>query len=829
MSSRSLLKSRRFWLLTIPAFVDSPAAKRLKLTPTPTQHDSSDATACRGQPHLLPDPGSGPLTPSVENPSPSHLPSGVSKVLRARTFGVSPSPPLLLPLTKKFSWVSQPSFACRQPPSVLPFSFITSTGDSCTLTAATFPDALPLFLPDHIVRLTAAATHRNVRASPPSPHSPPSAFGSSPRSFAQANVCTPPRHVMARLEADRSLHADIQNKDQDAALARWRIDHHSDPLSPLSMRALFDLFPDEPSKGIEVLRSLQTGNMAPPLGHPPRVPGATRSSSQPIWSSLRQCPIPGSWTADEILSADEVDFQKPGLGLDYYARCPWPQTGPHELRHHQPLEHKVRSTCKVRIPTWYPTKSSPHALAQFVRLPPPTLLGFPVRGVASATLIRPSPLGPPLIGLTPFPHPHSPLRYPSRPSTQARSHPWHNLIQNSSRITPPSRSILITKSHDGAQLLRAHTHLPHFLRMAATLQMETCLATPDPFSFGYFWNQCCSSFSLWFVIGRHLFRLGSGVFRPRLWPVRRYSRFHVRGVSNQLGHMRGAHGRARCTVSHAHRIPLSYHFPWKLSTWFLIVSLALFVGLSCFFLKGPPGISLFSDPSAHACVADFTMTLEDIPHDRNGGMSALCRMPSRQAFGQEVQTLRSSTAISDSGVFARIFGLLGQAMTLPPGPGPRSSADPFSSVTPGFVFRFCNPVPVGSPGQDITSHFRSTNGWHEWIGSRSYLCRYAAFFQFLCPQPPRALDRSRVVLPPPVSSGQLVTFMGSPLTFSHCALDVAHSWLHLSAPVSSPRLVPSTALALPWCLLSPVFSPIAPPSLWIYGSTCLSPPSGDLV
>ena len=89
--------------------VDAPAAKRLKVTPT--QHDSIDATPCRGQPQLLPAPGPGPQSSPV--------------------------------------------------------------GDSCTLTAATFPDALPLFLPDHNVRLTAAATHRNVRASRPSPHCPP--------------------------------------------------------------------------------------------------------------------------------------------------------------------------------------------------------------------------------------------------------------------------------------------------------------------------------------------------------------------------------------------------------------------------------------------------------------------------------------------------------------------------------------------------------------------------------------------------------------------------------------------------------------------------------
>ena len=87
----------------------------------------------------------------------------------------------------------------------------------------------------------------------------------APHPFAQATVFSPPRHVMARLEADRSLHADIQKKDQNAALAKWRIDHHTDPLSPLARQALFELFHDEPAKGIEVLRSFQAGNMSPHL------------------------------------------------------------------------------------------------------------------------------------------------------------------------------------------------------------------------------------------------------------------------------------------------------------------------------------------------------------------------------------------------------------------------------------------------------------------------------------------------------------------------------------------------------------------------------------
>ena len=105
--------------------VDAPAAKRLKVTPT--QHDSIDATPYRGEPQFLPAPGPGPQSSPVETPTPSHLPSGVSKLQRAMTFGVSPSPPLLLHLTMKFSWVSQPSSACRSPPSVPSFSSITST------------------------------------------------------------------------------------------------------------------------------------------------------------------------------------------------------------------------------------------------------------------------------------------------------------------------------------------------------------------------------------------------------------------------------------------------------------------------------------------------------------------------------------------------------------------------------------------------------------------------------------------------------------------------------------------------------------------------------
>ena len=95
----------------------------------------------------------------------------------------------------------------------------------------------------------------------PAPAPLPSSL-TTPVPFAQASVYTPLRHAMARLEADRSLYADIQQKDQDAALTKWRIDHHADPFSPLARQALCELFRDEPAKGLDV-RSFQAGIMSP--------------------------------------------------------------------------------------------------------------------------------------------------------------------------------------------------------------------------------------------------------------------------------------------------------------------------------------------------------------------------------------------------------------------------------------------------------------------------------------------------------------------------------------------------------------------------------------
>ena len=105
--------------------VDAPAAKRLKVTPT--QHDSIDATPCRGQPQFLPAPGPGPQSSPVGNPNPLPPSQWCLKITVGKDIRRISLTTLLLPLTMKFSWVSQPSSACRQPPSVPPFSSTTST------------------------------------------------------------------------------------------------------------------------------------------------------------------------------------------------------------------------------------------------------------------------------------------------------------------------------------------------------------------------------------------------------------------------------------------------------------------------------------------------------------------------------------------------------------------------------------------------------------------------------------------------------------------------------------------------------------------------------
>ena len=185
--------------------------------------------------------------------------------------------------------------------------------------------------------------------------------------------------------------------------------------------------------------------------------------------------------------------------------------------------------------------------------------------------------------------------------------------------------------------------------------------------------QLVATFSVW-----------AQVFRPRLWPVRRHSRFHVRGVSNQLGHM-------RCIVSHAHRIPLSYHFPGKLSIWILLASVILFAGLTCFFLGCPPGISMFCGPLAPACAADLSqfsplMTTEDLARKTTSTLLP-CLYP--------ICCVRTCPVAfpGRSWLPSSFPGFLAVACTFPPD-------------TQGFLSRSSSVVINKSPGQDV-SHDRN--------------------------------------------------------------------------------------------------------------------------
>ena len=87
----------------------------------------------------------------------------------------------------------------------------------------------------------------------------------------------------------------------------------------------------------------------------------------------------------------------------------------------------------------------------------------------------------------------------------------------------------------------------------------------------------------------------------------------------------------------------------------------------------------------------------------------------------------------------------------------------------------CTPVPVGSLGQDVTTHICSANGLHEWNG-------------FSLPLLMRCVFQSCVRLTRELWTGFVLVMV------SCCVLDFAHSCLHLSALDSSPRLVPVAVL-----------------------------------
>ena len=135
-------------------------------------------------PHLFP--------PMLETPTPLHLRNGPLRLLRVWTLAVSHF--FTSGTTSCHDVLSGVSaLFCLPLASVnssLVLCYRDSEGDSCTWTPTTFHDALPLFLPDHIIRLTTAATHPlQVSPSPVCPCPSPSAQVSSPVSTPLLPTC----------------------------------------------------------------------------------------------------------------------------------------------------------------------------------------------------------------------------------------------------------------------------------------------------------------------------------------------------------------------------------------------------------------------------------------------------------------------------------------------------------------------------------------------------------------------------------------------------------------------------------------------------------------
>ena len=151
---------------------------------TSTQFDSVNASPCQDQSPCPPVPEPGPHTFPVGNPNPLPSPQWCLKITAGQdtrrvpllTTGTPSYHDILLGVSALF----------RLPPTSVCSSLLLCycDGDSCTLTSVSLPDALPLFLHDHVILLSAAAIHRNVCTPPVSPRAPPSAQDISPHPFA---------------------------------------------------------------------------------------------------------------------------------------------------------------------------------------------------------------------------------------------------------------------------------------------------------------------------------------------------------------------------------------------------------------------------------------------------------------------------------------------------------------------------------------------------------------------------------------------------------------------------------------------------------------------
>ena len=258
--------------------------------------------------------------------------------------------------------------------------------------------------------------------------------------------------------------------------------------------------------------------------------------------------------------------------------------------------------------------------------------------------------------------------------------------------------------------------------------MATCLATPIPPFLGTFAicvalpllyvAQFVDNFSVWV---QDFFDLARG------WSA---------GITTSRSRGLQSAGDRRC----AHRIPLSYRFPGKLSILILFASLTLLAGLSCFFFGCPPCCLdvLWSLGSSVCCGSVPIFYFDDLPK-----ASAERQPPTLLPCLHPISCVHTCLVACPRTVLAPVAATWfpGRGRHLHPG-HPR----PFT--------RSSSVVTNKSPGQDITSHPFSVRYPHGRNGSTSGLRRCDDFFNFAC-----------VLL---TSSGQ-----------------VSRSWRHLFQPYSS--------------------------------------------
>ena len=120
--------------------------------------------------------------------------------------------------------------------------------------------------------------------------------------------------------------------------------------------------------------------------------GSSGSPSLSTESLPRQCPVPGTWLADEVLSAAKWIFGNPGLDWVTDSWCRRSQTNQDQVCYHQSLEFRGRQCSREGRPAG--VRQNPfHSPFFCPPLPPlPTPPGSPAPDVANVTLPLPTPL-----------------------------------------------------------------------------------------------------------------------------------------------------------------------------------------------------------------------------------------------------------------------------------------------------------------------------------------------------------------------------------------------------------------------------------------------------